>query len=166
MKLDYTIATCTPADYQIIANIYNHYIPPNGHTMETNLKTKEDIQQWVERFNEREQLYVLKIKEEVIGWGIIKRYSDRGGYEIACETALYLQPDQLGKGYGTLLKKHLLKECKALGYHHIVAKIWASNTASIVYNQKVGYEIVGTQREVGFKNGEWVDVVIMQYIIG
>ena len=47
---------------------------------------------------------------------------------------------------------------------HLVAKIWARNEVSVSYNLKLGYEIVGVQRKIGFVNGEWVDVVIMQYV--
>lgn len=36
---------------------------------------------------------------------------------------------------------------------------------SILYNQKLGYTIVGTQKAIGFRNGKWLDIVIMQYVI-
>ena len=47
----------------------------------------------------------------------------------------------------------------------MVAKIYAKNEASIEYNRKLGYEIVGTQKEIGYVGGEWLDVTIMQLII-
>lgn len=165
MNQNYVIQYCTPADCQAIADIYNHYIPQNGHTMDTNLQTKEDIQSWLDHFNGREELHVLKVEGVVIGWGIIKRYTNRGGYQVACEISLYIHPDYLREGYGIHLKKYLFKRCKALGYAHVVGKIWASNTASLNYVKKLGYEVVGTQKRVGFKNGKWIDVVIVQYLL-
>ena len=63
------------------------------------------------------------------------------------------------------MKKLLIEVCKELKYHTLVAKIWASNTASIEYNRKQGYEIVGTQKEVGYLNGKWVDVTSMQLVL-
>lgn len=63
------------------------------------------------------------------------------------------------------MKKQLIEECKAMDYHHLVAKIFATNKASIQYNLNLGYTIVGYQKEVGFKNGQWMDIAIMQYII-
>ena len=116
----------------------------------------------MQKFHDRERLYVLRDDENVvIGWGIIKRYSDRDGYRFACETAVYLTQPELGKGYGTLMKLFLIDRCKEMDYHHLVAKIFATNTASIEYNRKLGYEIVGRQKEIGFKNGTWMDIVIM-----
>jgi len=90
--------------------------------------------------------------------------SDRTGYRTTCETAVYLTAAELGKGYGTLLKKHLMQVCKDLNYRHLVAKILGGNKASIAYNERLGYTIVGIQKEVGFRDGQWQDVVIMQYL--
>jgi len=152
-------------DYQAIADIYNEYISTGQATMDATLKTKEDIGGWVGKFNERECLYSLRQTGKVIGWGIIKRYSDREGYRFACETAIYLTGSALGKGHGSFLKKHVIEQCKAFNYRHLVAKIWASNQASIDYNLKLGYTIVGTQNKIGFRNNQWLDVVIMQLLL-
>lgn len=154
-----------PADYPAIAAIYNEYIQRGNATMEETLYTPERIQAWVDKFNEREGLYVLKKKEAVFAWGIIKRYSDREGYRFACETAIYITQSELRKGYGSQIKLGLIDICRELDYRHLVAKIFATNTASIQYNLKLGYSIVGRQNSIGFKNEQWMDVVIMQYLI-
>ena len=159
------ILEADPTDYQRIAEIYNEFIILGNATMEETLKTAGDIAGWVEKFNAREKLYVIRENFIIIGWGIIKRYSDREGYRFACETAVYLTATKLGKGYGTRMKKHLIKVCKELSYKHLVAKIFADNKSSIIYNEKLGYSIVGTQNQIGFKNNKWQDVTIMQYII-
>ena len=160
------IEPAQPADFDAIAEIYNEYIRLGNATMEESLKTGADILGWVEKFNDRERLYVLRTAAgQAIGWGIIKRYSDREGYRFACETAVYLTGTELGKGYGTRMKLFLIERCRELEYHHLVAKIFATNTASIEYNRKLGYEIVGQQREIGFKNGMWMDIVIMSLLL-
>lgn len=160
-----TIEEAIPDHFSIIADIYNESIRAGNATMDGVLKKAEDIADWVEKFHDREKLFVLKEEDTVVGWAIIKRYSDREGYRFACETAVYITQAKVGKGYGSLMKKHLIKVCKALDYKHLVAKIFAINKASIVYNQKLGYTIVGTQKQIGYKNNQWLDVVIMQYII-
>ncbi|MEM7375519.1 MAG: N-acetyltransferase family protein [Bacteroidota bacterium] len=152
-------------DYQAIADIYNVFIQGGESTMEEDIHTRAHIEGWVKKFNERERLFVLKKEGQVIGWAIIKRYSDRKGYRFAAETAVYLHPDALGKGYGSYLKTYVIGQCRELGYHHLVAKIFATNDISIEYNRKLGYTIVGRQKEIGFKNGHWQDVVIMQLVL-
>ncbi len=161
-----SIHDVSEVDYQSIADIYNEYILQGSATMEEKIYDFQRVKVWLQGFNNREKLLVLKnAYGKVIGWGVIKNYSDREGYRTTCETSVYLTANEKRKGYGTLLKKRLISECISMGYHHIVGKIFATNTASIQYNLNLGYQIVGRQNEIGFKNGEWVDVVIMQYLI-
>ena len=159
------IIPCPPSAYAEVAEIYNSYILQNGYTMDCELKVADNIAAWVQQFNDREMLYIAQVEEKIVGWAIIKRYSDREGYRTTAETAVYLKGNATGKGYGTTIKKFLIEKCKELEYRHLVAKIWAANKASLEYNLKLGYEIVGTQKNIGFKNGEWIDVTIMQYLI-
>lgn len=159
------IKEATVNDYQSVADIYNEFIRLGNATMEESIKTADSIAGWVSKFHNREKLYVLQEDGINIGWGIIKRYSDREGYRFACETAVYLTSSKIGKGYGTMMKKYLIKVCRQLDYKHLIAKIFATNETSILYNEKLGYTIVGTQKNIGFKNDKWVDVVIMQYLI-
>lgn len=162
---DAILTLAQSSDYSDIAKIYNEHIQLKRSTMEERIYNASMIQKWVEKFNNREELYVLKRENDNIGWAIIKKYSDREGYRFACETAVYLRGDETRKGYGSFIKKSLIHRCKTLDYHHLVAKIFAINESSIQYNLKLGYEIVGRQKQIGFKDGQWTDVVIMQYII-
>lgn len=162
----YYIEQAHPCDYETIACIYNEYILQGDVTMEEELFDAQRVEKWVNGFNDREKLFVLKnLENHVIGWGAIKRYSDRAGYRTTCETSVYLKKSEIAKGLGTFLKKSLLAECKQLGYHHVVARVLASNTASYRYNKKLGFEVAGIQKEVGMKNGKWEDLILMQYII-
>lgn len=165
MHTEIQFLPATSEDFPAIAGIYNMYVQDGKQTMEEQIHSADDIAGWVKKFHEREGLFVLRKKESIMGWGIVKRYSDRAGYRFTCETAVYIHPDYLGKGYGSYLKRQLISICKEWNYHHLVAKIFAVNTASIIYNEKLGYEIVGRQKEIGFKDGKWTDVVIMQLIL-
>ena len=160
-----TIEKATTADFAAIAEIYNEHIRLNRSTMIEEEMRAAHIQKWVDNFHDREELHVLRSGEnKVIGWGLIKRYSDRFGYRFTCETSVFLTQKETGKGHGSRMKKFLLDRCQELKYHHLVAKIFAENTGSIKYNERLGYTIVGRQKEIGWKNGKWVDVVIMQYV--
>ena len=156
-------------DISAIADVYNESILAGDATMDGVPKTPQDILGWMRAFSKRELILLLEARHDeswvTVGWGIIKRYSDRHGYRFCCETAVYLRRNQTGRGFGTRMKIALIERCKSLRYHHLVAKIFADNTASIRYNQKLGYEIVGTQREIGWKNGAWKDVTILQLVL-
>jgi L-amino acid N-acyltransferase len=161
--MNFRIADIT--DSQSVQEIYNDHIIRGNSTMDLQPKTLAEIEGWFKALQERELIVLLEDYKKVLGWGIIKKYSDRQGYDKACETAIYLRPDETRKGYGSKMKHWLIDKCRELEYHHLVAKIFSTNTASIEYNKKLGYEIVGTQKEIGFINGNWQDVTIMQLLI-
>ena len=152
-------------DAHPVMEIYNEHIANGNSTMDQRPKSLGEIEDWFNGFWERELIVLLEDTDNILGWGIIKRYSDREGYSKACETAIYLKSAETGKGYGTLTKKWIIEKCRELGYHHLVAKIFSSNTASIEYNKKLGYVLVGEQKEIGFVNGQWRDVTILQLLI-
>ncbi len=160
-----SIRPAQPEDYGEIASIYNEAITHGGITMDGNVYGAQDIEAIVQKMNHREALLVADLATKVIGWGVIKRYSDRIGYQLCCETSTYLTFSETGKGYGNVLQEALMAEVKAYGYHHIVAKILAANQGSIRFHQRFGFEIVGIQKEIGFMNNTWHDVVIMQCIL-
>ncbi len=151
-------------DCDDIARIYNHYLGKS--TMDMEPKTGAYYSDIMDHQDDMEELWSLKQDEELIAWGIIKKYSDRFGYRLTGETSVYVHPDHLNKGNGTELKKYLMLRCKALGYHHLLARINSDNLISIHYNKKLGYTVVGEQKEVGNINGTWKDITIMQCILG
>ena len=153
------------SDFQAIADIYNQAIVKGGITFDNRCFTSEDIESIVAKFNERQTMLVATQDNLVVGWGIIKQYSDRPGYDVCCETSIYLSFDHIGKGYGSILQTALLEKVAEFGYHHVVAKIVASNQGSIQFHQRFGFEMVGIQKEIGFMGGVWYDVAIMQLIM-
>lgn len=163
--LDVVIRECRTEDCAAFAEIYNVYVRQGTSTMDTVEKDAAYYEALIASFTERETILTLEEAGRVVGWGIIKRYSDRVGYRVCCETSVYLEPGHLRKGYGSLIKKALIARCRELGYHHLVAKIFSENVASIAYNERLGYEIVGRQRQIGYRNGRWMDIVIMQLIL-
>jgi len=157
------IRIATSADCSTIAVIYNKYLGTANMNLEPQDGAFYEI--LLQKQGARERLYVMTLEAEVIGWAIIKKYSDRLGYQYAAETSVYLDEDHIGRGLGTYFKKYVISACKELKYKRLVAKIWASNETSILYNKKLGYEEVGIQRKIGFVRGEWIDVIILQLIL-
>ncbi len=152
-------------DAPVIAEIYNESILVQDATMIDQPIKAEEIRRHIEIFSEREGYVLLERGNFVVGWGVIKEYGEGPAYRYAGETSVFLRRSEVRKGYGTYLKRYLLVRCKVHGYHHLVARIWASNEASIAYNRKFGYEVVGIQREIGHMDGLWRDIAIMQLIL-
>ena len=153
------------ADAQAVADIYNETILAGDATMTRSEKQAADILAWLAGFDERECMLVLELDGQPCGWGNIRRYGNREGYGTTGETAVYLRRSLRRRGLGTMLKLRIIERCREYGYHHLVAKIFADNAASISYNLALGYEMVGIQREVGWLDGHWQDVAILQLIL-
>ena len=160
-----TIRQVRPSDYQAVADIYNESVENSLATMDEELKSAADVKKWIEGFTQREKLFVLEHLHRIIGWSVIKRYSDRNGYRFTAETSIYITRNETSKGFGSHMNEHLNNNCKHLGYKHLVAKITATNHASIGAFSKAGYTIVGKQEKIGYKDSQWVDVVIMQKLL-
>lgn len=164
-----SLRDATLDDAAVIAEIYNEAIRAGNASMDDDEKTTDDILRQMKSFGPRETYILLEREEEgsprVIGWGIIKKYSDRPGYRFCCETSVYLRFSEVGGGRGSRMKRALIERCREYGYHHLLARIFADNVVSIEYNRKLGYEMVGVQREIGYKNGRWQDVAVMQLIL-
>ena len=61
----------------------------------------------------------------------------------------------------------LIAEAEARGYRQMVAVIGDSaNAASIGIHRALGFELVGTLKDVGYKHGRWLDSVLMQRALG
>lgn len=173
---EFTIRDYQPSDSAAIAEIYSFWVRHGGATMDVQEKTASDIERMVADFNERECILTLekdenKEEEEkepedrILGWGVIKRYSDRAGYRVCCETSVYLREGRRRQRHGSALKERLIERCRELGYHHLIARVWADNEASIEYNKKFGYGVVGIQRQIGHCHGEWRDICLMQLVL-
>jgi phosphinothricin acetyltransferase len=159
------IRDATASDASVIAEIYNESIAVGDSTMHDEPKTTEAIRRQMEGFSDREGFMVLESDGYIVGWGVIKLYSHRSGYRFCCETSVFLRRTETRKGYGSFLKKAVIERCRKYGYHHLLARIFADNVASIEYNKSLGYEMVGVQREIGYKNGRWQDVAVMQLVL-
>lgn len=126
--------------------------------------TVEDTEAALRNPADRESRLVVVVEDVVRGWGRLWRYSDRTGYRFAAETAIFIDRAFRRRGLGTVLQAALIEESRRLGYHHLVAKIFAENSASIRMHESLGYEVVGIQREIGYKKGARKDVAILQFV--
>lgn len=157
------IRPARPQDAEAIARIQRQSVEAMDSTMAAPA-TSDEILQQLAAMGEREVWLVVEELGRVVGWGVVKQYSPRPGYRLACETSIFLDRARVGGGLGKPLQEKLLDFAVASGYFHVVAKIWADNAGSIRFHERFGYEMVGVQREIGWVGGQWRDVAIMQKV--
>jgi len=101
--------------------------------------------------------------DKVVGYAYVSSYRPRPGYRYTVENSIYIHKDARGSGLGRLLLEDLITECEIRGYRQMIAVIGDSeNLPSIAFHQKMGFELAGTIKSIGFKFGRWMDSVLMQ----
>jgi len=109
---------------------------------------------------------IAELDRKVVGFAYVNSYRPREAYAKTVENSIYIRDGFQGKGIGQKLLERLVKEAAAGGFRQIIAVIGDSeNIASIRVHEKVGFVHAGVLREVGFKNGRWLDTVMMQYAL-
>lgn len=144
-----------------ILNIYNWAISETTSTFDTELKTIESFSEFLKSFHKHPLLVAVK-NDEVLGWGCLKRYSDRCAYNDTVELSIYIDPNHHGKGIGKFIMEELIKSAQENKFHTILSRITAESEASIALHKKFGFFEIGVMKEVGFKFNRRIDVIIMQ----
>ncbi len=153
------------ADCGELAAIYNDAIRTGTKTMDTEPVDAGHFRHLLQGCVRREAFLVATLGSRVVAWAKAKQYSDRGGYRYACETSVYVADHHQNRGFGSRLLRAIVARAYMLEYRHIVAKVVAINEASIRFHERYGFQIIGRQKGIGFLNGAWQDVVIMQRVL-
>ena len=112
--------------------------------------------------------YLVAIREDVVvGYAYAGAYRPRAAYRFTVENSVYLDPAAQGQRIGTRLMQDLIAACEARGYRQMIAVIGDSaNAGSIGVHTACGFQMIGTQPNVGLKFGRWLDTVTMQRALG
>ena len=154
------------ADCDAIRSIYNPEVLESTVTFDLVPRTLEEQREWLQaRSGAHAVLVAVEGEDEVVGYGSLSAYKDRAAYSTTVEDSVYVRRDRQGGGVGRLLLAELLAVATAHGFHAVMARIVGGHDASIRLHAALGFEIVGTEREVGRKFGRWLDVVVMQRLL-
>lgn len=102
----------------------------------------------------------------VIGYACATQFRDRPAYAHTCENSVYVHPDCVGRGVGTVLMSALIERAAATGFHQMIAVIGGGEPASIALHTKAGFRHAGRMERVGMKFGRLLDTVYMQRGLG
>jgi L-amino acid N-acyltransferase len=152
-------------DLPDIARIYNHAILTTTSTFDIEPKSED---QWYEVFSKHTEAYPLLVAEVggcVAGWAALRPAVDREAARFTVEDAVYVDPDCQGKGIGTALLAALAERGREFGHHAIIAMVVAGNEASEKLHLRLGFEQVGLMREIGWKFGRWLDLIVLEKLL-
>jgi phosphinothricin acetyltransferase len=148
-----------------IRTIYNHYVTGSTALFDLVPRTLDEQVQWIDEHSGGHPAVVAELDGRIVGFGSLSAFRSRPAYATTVEDSVYLLDGHRGRGIGRRLLEELLRLAAAHGFHSVIARITGENDASIALHAACGFTIVGTEREVGRKFGQWLDVVEMQKML-
>jgi phosphinothricin acetyltransferase len=165
------IRPAAPSDADAIRTIYNAEVTGDTNTFDLVPWTAAEQGAWLDRHRGAHPAVVATAAAggsdagAVLGFGALSPYRDRPAYATTVENSVYVDAGRRGAGVGRALLDELLGLAANHGFHAVVARIVGHNEASIRLHLACGFEMVGTEREVGRKHGRWLDVVELQRLL-
>jgi phosphinothricin acetyltransferase len=161
--MDLRLATLD--DAEAIRAIYNVEVTSSTATFDLVPRTLEEQRAWLAERSGARAVIVAEDAGAVRGFASLSPWRDRPAYATTVEDSVYVHREHQGRGIGRLLLEELLRTATAHGFHACMARIVGGHDASIVLHARCGFEVVGTEREVGRKLGRWLDVVLMEKLL-
>ena len=152
-------------DAEATREIYNLEVTESTVTFDLVPRTFEEQCEWLTARSGAHAVLVGDDEGEVVGFASLSPFRDRPAYSTTVENSVYVRRDQRGKGVGKFLLAELITLATSHGFHAMIARIVGDHDASIALHRSLGFEVVGTEREVGRKFGRWLDVLEMQRLL-
>ena len=156
------IRLATANDLDAIRGIFNYYVTHSTCTFQIESETAEERLAW---FRDRSELHPVVVTEagnEVIGWAALSPWKSRCAYANSAETSVYVHHSHHRRGVGRALMLDLIGRARAVGLHTIIGGACSEQAPSLALQAALGFEPVGTFRQVGRKFDRWLDVTYMQ----
>ena len=162
-----TIRGATADDAAAIAAIYAPYVLSGTVSFENEAP---DTRQMRSRIAASEGYYPWLVATSgndgdgagVLAYAYAGKFRDRPAYRYVVETSIYVAGATHGQGVGRLLYEALIDTLRAQGFTQAIGVIALPNDSSITLHEAVGFRRAGVYREVGYKQGRWIDVGFWQ----
>lgn len=160
------IRLATAADLPAINDIYNYYVDRSTCTYQIERETLADRKSWfVDHPSDKYPVIVAESERTVVGWGSLSKFRPRAAYAPTVEASVYIHHDFHRRGLGRMLLMDLIERARAAGYHSLIGGASADQAASLALQDNLGFVRVAHFKEVGYKFGQWLDVIYSQLML-
>lgn len=160
------IRSASERDQAAVLDIYNDAVLNSTATFDTEPRTMEAQRLWFHETSAHPfAVLVAELNGDVVAWGCLHRFGGKPAYRFTTEDSVYVASNSRRSGIGKRLLAALLATATDNGFHSVIARITGGNPASLGLHERLGFRRVGIEREVGFKFGGWLDVIVMQRIL-
>ena len=145
-------------DLSFLNEIRNLYAPEFLH--DSRIFTLEQTKTWFQKLNP--EFYIMEYSNEKIGYFRISNYSSENkNLYIGAD----IHPSFANKGLGYKAYKEFIPFIfKKYNLHKISLEVLENNYKAFNLYKKIGFTHEGTKREEVFKNGEYINSIIMSLL--
>ncbi len=163
-----SIRPATLADIPAITRIYDHAVTNGTASFELGAPDEAEMTNRMRALLDGGFPYIAADDGgELLGYAYAGLYRTRPAYRFTVEDSIYIAPHAHRRGIGRALLARLIAESESRGFRQMLAVIGDSaQTASIELHRALGFRMVGTFQNVGYKFGRWLDTVMMQRALG
>jgi len=160
-----TVRPATLDDAPAICTIYNQGIEDRVATLETELRDADERRRWLSSRGQRYPVVVAEHGVETVGWASLNVFNPRACYDHVADISVYVERKWRGRGVGRIMLGHLIELGRHRGFHKLVLACFPTNKPGVALYERLGFVPVGTYREQGLLDGQWVDVLIMEQLL-
>jgi L-amino acid N-acyltransferase YncA len=162
--LNALLRPATSADLDAVAEIFGWYAQ---HTMTTFEDTPRALREWEGLYDLLSGLglpfLVAEAYGRIAGYAYAGPWRHKPAYRHTVEDSVFITPGLTGRGIGRLLLGELLSSCSGSGTRQVIAVIAdTGDQASAALHRAFGFTDAGRLRQVGYKQGRWIDTLLMQ----
>jgi len=151
-----------PGDAAACAAIYAPYVRDTAITFELEPPGAEEMAERIADSTAGHAWVVLEDGGRVVGYAYGKVLNTRPAYRFSCEVSVYVERERRRSGAGRALYEALFDRLRKRGYRIAVAGMTVPNDASEGLHLALGFSLVGTYTNIGYKLGRWHDVAWFQ----
>ncbi|MET0626844.1 MAG: N-acetyltransferase family protein [Acidimicrobiia bacterium] len=170
--VDVEIRHAERRDAEGIRAVYNRFVTDSTALFDLVPRTLDEQVAWIDEHSGGHPALVAVCPDPpadvpggIVGFGSLSPFRSRPAYAGTVENSVYLLDAFQRRGIGRRMLDELVRLAEAHGFHTLIARISGGNEGSIALHAACGYEIVGIEREVGRKFGQWLDVIEMQRML-
>lgn len=156
----------TEKDAQAILAIYAPYIENTSITFETVVPTLDEFTCRMKGILGSYPYLAIEENGVVQGYAYAHRQAERAAYAWNAELSVYLNPQCTGHGLGRALSLAVCDLLELQGVRNVFSLITQPNYPSMRMHELLGFTLMGTQKNAGYKCGAWHDVAWLQKQIG
>lgn len=167
------VRVATERDAAALLQIYAPYVRKTAITFEYETPS---VQEFTERITHTLRRYPYLVAEkngEIVGYAYADAFKTRAAYDWAVETTVYVARDCKRQGIGRILyaaleralaAQHILNLNACIAFPEIEDAYLTRG--SVAFHERLGYRMVGTFHQCGYKFGRWYDMVWMEKHLG